>query len=104
MLGYIINTDTVSFKSKSDEYDNWGMAKEGFTVSYPSRVRENISLEAILGDKGDSIIYNYTISINGMPCINIGDTAFINDKGYRVKKLAYTKDLSGAILFTKIYV
>ena len=105
MLNFIGYSDTVTIYRASTTLDDWGMittSEEKEVVK--CRLVEEIQTIKISGEKSNSHITKYSICFPHTVKITEDDKVEVRGKVYRIAQLKTSRDLSGNLLMSKVWV
>lgn len=105
MLNFINYPDTVTIYKATNVLDAWGIP----TVSVDSvsaECRLTIALDSVkqTSEKSEDLIPNYAINFPYYVDINKGDMIEVDGAKYSIKKISRHRDLSGALVYSKVYI
>lgn len=105
MLNFSIYNDTVYLIQQSEVKDDWGISVlQNTKIPVPCRCVESVESIKLMGEKSENYITKYIISFPSDVDVKYGDKIVINDVSFNIAKLSKSRDLSGNIMASKVWV
>lgn len=105
MLNFSIYNDTVYLIQQSEVKDVWGInTLQSVKIPVPCRCVESVESIKLMGEKSENYITKYVISFPSDVDVKYGDKIIIDGVSFNVAKLSKSRDLSGNIMTSKVWV